>query len=337
MSVSEEIYTVTIRCEKKTNEKGEKEENLTGVVLSTSDNSEFEFEPTTALCDLLDSSVFDENKGRLPRTHKNHPFFMGREYKGEDVFMKEYRFSTMLYALSNLKDIILENKRFTLNELEIAKQVFELKFSYVIEIKEKNILYDWGYTINPINGEEVHEYHYLPIEYTFEFDWDKLFSEYISNDLIFTYTCFNIQDIIFSVMHYLILHKYKFRECRHCGRYFATKSDKNKYCKRKSPYKGYGRHKSCEHLECEKAVRYISQRIRLERNRIDDHLCDLDRENNTSKSFEFMSKCAEYSEEFKRHSSVENCRGYEKLLATCRKQSGLREGRVPNKKCKPVV
>ena len=332
MSVNEGLYTVTIKCEKETNEKNNIEEKLTGVVLNRLDNSEFEFGPTTALCDLLDPSVFDENKGRLPRTHKNHPFFMGHEYQGEDVFMKEYRFSTMLYALSNLKDIIVENRRFTLSELEIAKQVFELKFSHTIEIKEKNVLYDWGYTINPINGEEVHEYHYLPIEYTFEFDWDKLFDEYKSNDLIFTYTCFNIQDIIFSVLHYLILHKYKFRKCRHCGRYFSTNSDKTIYCKRKSPYKGYGRLTNCEHLECEKAVRYICQQIRLERNRIDDHLCDLDRKNNTENSSEFLNKCAEYTEEMKRHFTVENLKGYEKLLTKCRRQAGMKKGRLPNKK-----
>jgi len=319
MSKKNKIYSVTI-----TDDSGK----LRGEVNNHADNSIFEFDPLTALCDLLDPSVFREDMGRLPKTHKAHPFFMGREYKGEDVFMKEYRFTTMLYALSNLKNIIVEKKSFSLSELEIAKQVFDLKFSYKIEFKEKNILYEWGYKTNPINGERVYEYHYLPIEYHFDFNWDELFAEYKDNAHMFSYSCYNEQDIIFSVLHYLILNKYKFRKCGHCGKYFATKTDKFIYCNRKSPYKGYGIFSGFEHLECEQAVRNIRQEIRRDKKRIDEDICALDRENNTNESFAFSDKCNKYEVEMDKHFTVDNLKGYEKLLVDCREQAGISKGCV---------
>jgi len=331
MSANIEKYLVTIKHEK--GKKGKDAyEKLTGEVRNTTDNVAFYFDPLTALCDLLDPSVYDENMGRLPKTHVNHPFFTGREYEGEDVFMKEYRFTTLLYALSSLKSIIVEKKRFSFSELEIAKQVFELTFSCKIEFEERNPLYDWGYTINPINGEKVYEYHYLPIEYTFDFDWDQLFAAYEDNAHLFSYTCSNVQDIIYSVLHYLILQNYKFRKCGHCGKYFATKSDKTIYCKRKSPYKGYGRFTSFENIECEQAVRNIRQEIRREKNRVDDSICALDRQNNTSVSSKFLEECRIYNKKIEKHFTVDNLKGFEKLLIAYREQAGIEEGRISKKK-----
>jgi len=328
MSVKEEKYIVVVKHEKgKRNSDGK----LSGEVKNTVDNKVFKFDPLTSLCDLLDPSVFDESKGRLPKTHIDHPFFTGREYEGEDVFMKEYRFSTMLYALSSLKSIITEKKRFLFSELEIAKQVFDLTFSCKIEFEERNILYDWGYTINPINGEKVHEFHYLPIEYTFDFDWDKLFEEYEDNAHLFSYTCYNVQDIIFSVLHYLILQKYKFIQCGHCGKYFAAKSEKTIYCKRKSPYKGYGRFSGFENLECEQAVRNIRQEIRRDKKRIDDYICALDRQNNTTKSFDFANKCENYEKKMQKHFTTDNLKEFEEFLAVYREQEDIPEGRITKK------
>ena len=75
----------------------------------------------------------------------------------------------------------------------------------------------------------------------------------------FTYSCYSLEDIIFSICHFHILHNYKFNfkinRCIHCGKYFATKTFKQKYCKGKSPYKG------CELLNCEQAVRDVRQKL----------------------------------------------------------------------------
>lgn len=69
----------------------------------------------------------------------------------------------------------------------------------------------------------------------------------------FKYACYFSTDIIFSILHFLAFNEYKICKCVHCGKYFATYSNKNKYCTRKSPYPNY------EHLNCEQAVRNFQQ------------------------------------------------------------------------------
>jgi hypothetical protein len=65
-----------------------------------------------------------------------------------------------------------------------------------------------------------------------------------------------MEDIPFAILHYLILNEYQFRQCEHCEKYFATKTLKQKYCMRKSPYKG------CAHLECGEAVDHLMKKIK---------------------------------------------------------------------------
>ncbi len=63
--------------------------------------------------------------------------------------------------------------------------------------------------------------------------------------------CFNVEnfnDIVFSILYYYAKKNLKIRRCVHCGRFFATKSFKTKYCPRKSPSKGYN------YLQCKDAA-----------------------------------------------------------------------------------
>jgi len=335
MSENKALYFCTIKRE--ADEKAAELYNLSGVVKNLSDNKEFKFNPTIALCDLLDPSVYDENAGRLPKGHTKHPFFMGREYQGEDDYEWAYRFSLMLYAIDSLKEIISRKKLFSFSELELAKMVFNLKFTNTMEFKEKNIMFELGLKHNLITGEELEEqkeYDYISIgdqHYNYNFNWDELFEAYENNAFISTYTCYSIKDIMFSVLHYLMVHRYKFRQCEHCGKFFATTTEKNKYCNRKSPYKGYGKFNSFEHIECEQAVRNIRQEIRREKNRIDDYICAMDRNYNTGNSFVFNEQCINYEKQINKHYTVDNLKGYEKLLSKCRRQAGMRKGRLPNK------
>ncbi len=59
------------------------------------------------------------------------------------------------------------------------------------------------------------------------------------NDFVYTYTCFSVSGILYSILHYLVANKYRFLRCPHCKNYFATKKRNAVYCKRKSKLKGY--------------------------------------------------------------------------------------------------
>ena len=304
---------------------------LTGEVERTSDNTAFEFDPLTTLCDLLDPAIYDGSAAGLEKTHIEHPFFIGREYEGDPEAIHKYRFTMFLYALRCLKDIIVEKRQFSMSELEVAKIVFKLKFSYRLEFREEDQLYDLGYEVNPFTQKVIEKYLYETPYYIFDFDIEKLFDEYKDNARIFTYTCYDVKDIIFSVVHYLVLQKYQFNQCGHCNKYFATKTLKNKYCKRKSPYKGYGRFSGFEKTECEQAVRDILQEIRRDIKRIDDHLIISDRENNTHNAGIFWEACCDYREKMKQFYTVENLKAFEKLLVDQRERSGMNKGRTSDK------
>lgn len=55
---------------------------------------------------------------------------------------------------------------------------------------------------------------------------DKIFYEYESTD---------IKDIIFSTIHFALSDGYKLVKCKHCERWFFTKTLKEEFCKRLSP------------------------------------------------------------------------------------------------------
>lgn len=67
----------------------------------------------------------------------------------------------------------------------------------------------------------------------------------------------NVTQVMVALLYYYSYYGFKLVKCRHCGRWFATKSLKNQYCKQISPCCGEilkGENKSCE-----QAVRQIMQ------------------------------------------------------------------------------
>lgn len=67
----------------------------------------------------------------------------------------------------------------------------------------------------------------------------------------------NVTQVMIALLYYYSYYGFKLAKCRHCGRWFATKSLKNQYCKQISPCCGEilkGENKSCE-----QAVRQIMQ------------------------------------------------------------------------------
>ena len=74
------------------------------------------------------------------------------------------------------------------------------------------------------------------------------------------YECYSLADVIFSVLHFLALNRYKFNKCLHCDRYYAAST--YKYCSRHSLYPTF------EHLPCDEAQKNIKQKISREHRKI---------------------------------------------------------------------
>lgn len=81
----------------------------------------------------------------------------------------------------------------------------------------------------------------------------KLFNN--KEDFKYIYHCNCITELIFCILHYLVLNNYSFKICKHCKKYFAIKG-KGDYCPRKSKLKGY------EDKSCKQAVKTVCSALR---------------------------------------------------------------------------
>lgn len=304
------------------------------------------FDPLTVLGDLLDimtyagMSPFPQDDYSLNEKYIQHPFFMGYDYKESPFFQKPFSSKNFFVAMNELKEIITSNSNFSMSKFEILKQFLSLEFTYKVEFIEINYLYKSGYKENPINHEIIHEYQYLPLQYTYNYNMEAIFKDKDKDAYKFIYTCHKIEDIIFSVLHYLVLFEYKFKKCEHCGKYFATDTFKVKYCTRKSPYT-YSSHNISNHKSplkvpkdytCSDAVDLIKNRIRSKISHIcyddipkylDDpvQICQSFSSNKVSlKEYssqaqrDFMNSCEPYKDEIKKQASVKNLEVFEQFL-----------------------
>lgn len=269
-----------------------------------------EFDPLTVLGDLINVATCDDTLSPYPQDtysfkqdYMEHPFFLGRAFRGDTQLQESLRFVPFFIALDTLKKIIVNGKRLSMSGFEVLKQFLRLKFTFSIEFQEISEGYKLGYKI--LNGKKVSEYQYSSVNYDYNFDMKRMFAENSGTTYRFIYSCSSIVDVTFSVLHYLMLFEYKFAKCEHCGNYFATKTLKQKYCKRKSPYKGY------EGQECEGAVKNILQDFKRRKNRIYTRL------NNYSDYREvsgFLKDYHEKRETVRGCPSVENLSNLEQFL-----------------------
>lgn len=104
-----------------------------------------------------------------------------------------------------------------------------------------------------------------PIHY-YSFPIEEVLQKKSSLYYDYFYQCYSPSDILFSILHFLALNKYKFKTCDHCGKYFATTNLKKQYCDRFSEYPGY------EKYDCYNAVKRIRQDIQRKHVRIKNNL-----------------------------------------------------------------
>lgn len=95
------------------------------------------------------------------------------------------------------------------------------------------------------------------------FDKESVDNSHFNPDVFRYYSCRNMIDFVFALVHYCIYNEYKISKCGHCGKYFVTQKGKkkgeNKYCCRNSPFAGY------EEYPCKKAVKAIKDMLEQKR------------------------------------------------------------------------
>lgn len=127
------------------------------------------------------------------------------------------------------------------------------------------------------------------------------------------YTCDNLQQVVFSILHFLILSGYKFTNCKHCGKMFATKNLKVVFCKRFSTFEGY------EGKPCGDAVKDIRDKLDKRRKCVYERLRGRANEYGYHSKHgdilrDFQSKCAIHKEKIKEIPSKGNLQEYHDYL-----------------------
>lgn len=170
----------------------------------------------------------------------------------KQIFKTDYSFDENGYfdfyeKMQDLKNKIENNNLFTLTELEKLKSFYDVQFRLDV------------ITVEVEKG--------FPDPLRFGFCTSQNMLDSIDNENhYYTYICHSMTDVIFAILHYLLMNDYKFRKCEHCEKYFATKTFKQKYCTRNSPLTGH------THLKCGTAVDHVMKSIKERRHKTQNYL-----------------------------------------------------------------
>ncbi len=251
----------------------------------------YTFCPTNLLCDL---TIMNKN-----HYFKNDKNLQNMGYKTEYAFGKPIHIDKTenlyyYYPLAELiKDSILNNKKISIEELERIKLFFNINLNYSISLKENNPLYE------KLNGKkDIKEFTYIPLEYG-HCNINKIFEDNKTKSYKYIYKCDTLTEVIFSILHYLIINKYnKVRRCNHCEKLYFYQHSNSEFCNRKTPIKEY------EHLECKQAVKNIKQLCKR-RNKIIDEKIDNEYYHNLKK---YRASWKKYKEIVNKEPTVEHLR-----------------------------
>ena len=139
---------------------------------------------------------------------------------------------------------------------------------------------------------------YLPVQFG---DQDSMRFEKLAS----------VTQVMIAILYYYAFNGYKLVRCKHCGKWFATKTLKEKYCKRISPCFGEiitGK----TPLPCEQAVRNIKQKQSRRRRNIYEYLCNY--ATYQEEIDEFKEQCKRFREAITNAPTVKNFQEYEAFL-----------------------
>ncbi len=254
-------------------------------------DTQLNFDPTTLLADLRFTEHLFQNFNLVPFDDWDYAFEYGFE---EKIKVKDREREQYYKLIIAIRKIIEESsdthKDINLSTIELLRTYFDITGHFIPSNLLPNFFAKMAPDAASENKTTVHYSHYS-IEDALACDVSKFHSYF--------YRCYSLADAVFSILHFLALGRYKFKKCLHCGRYFATKTDKQKYCQRKSPYSKY------THLNCEQAVRNISQDIKRGYKRIYNNLTQSHSDDKGTLNA-FLSDYAECFKAFKQEPNTQN-------------------------------
>lgn len=228
------------------------------------------FDGLTIFGDLVENAVLNKEKKAIT------------DFRGLFGFDNKEEWIDYYQIICDLRTRIEQGELSSLDEFERLRPYYNLTFNYTFVVKNEN-------------GS------IYPIRFGFS-EVKPPFLQKTEMEHYCIYECFSMRDGVFSILHYLFLNNYKLRKCEHCGKYFATKTLKTKYCNRFSPYKGY------ESMSCSIAVDHILKKIKKRKGNV---LKNMDRFYPEARP-EFLH---EYNIVFEKEKSVENLKQLETLTS----------------------
>lgn len=132
-----------------------------------------------------------------------------------------------------------------------------------------------------------------------------------------------VTHVLIASLYFYAYHDYKIARCQHCGKWYATKTLKKKYCNRISPCFG-SIIKGKESLSCEQAVRNILQKCSRIKNRIETKTRQTAAAQRHESIFEdnFRKQCEHFYKAAKSDPTVENLTNYHNFLEATEKEKG---------------
>lgn len=205
-------------------------------MIPTEKSFSLEFDPLIILGDLRNKEQAFEYLTEKLNNNESRQFLSGSyEY--------EYGFRTPLYIgndeqylkfVYNLDKMLQYNECTTLENLEQIQKDNHLNLDYNISVETENVAYELLQKKHRHATEKI----YKPLEYKFGKTNNELKpKEYMKQSHQFTYHCHTMADVIFSILHFIVLHKYEFKTCALCQKKYAQipNHGQGKYCPRKSP------------------------------------------------------------------------------------------------------
>lgn len=127
-----------------------------------------------------------------------------------------------------------------------------------------------------------------------------------------------VTQVMIASLYYYAYHDYKLIRCKHCGKWFTTKTLKKQYCDRISPCFGTII-KGKDKLICEQAVRNIMQKCGRIKNRIETKINAAQQLDFTMRT-SFQQECDSYYLTAKEAPTVENLERYYAFLCDTEKR-----------------
>ena len=130
-----------------------------------------------------------------------------------------------------------------------------------------------------------------------------------------------ITQVVIAALYYYAYNGYKLVRCKHCGKWFATKSLKNQFCKRTSPCYG-DIIKGKKALTCEAAVQNIRQNCTRLKNSIETKANSslAAQLGNNAFLFAFSDTCAPFQKAIAEEPTAENLTDYYRFLQKTNKE-----------------